>query len=225
MAMHKTDRSVIVVHPKQPFLDWVNRTVERPSPVTMEELQDDCLVFLARQQDSFEETLAYIRSLKPRIFEMALASWTPDRSIWPRERTEELFDAWFQLQIYSKVCDLGQGPVHREHGMPAVSLTGTWIVLSSPDFDGDYLRMETTPYVELLRERSGIRGDFHIGLISGSLRGVVDGDRIRFSFEGTDEMDPVDGAGTITGEDERMTFVLEFHDGDTFTFECARQHE
>ena len=33
------------------------------------------------------------------------------------------------------------------------------------------------------------------------------------------------GAGTITGGGERMIFVPKFHDGDTFTLVCARQHE
>jgi hypothetical protein len=85
--------------------------------------------------------------------------------------------------------------------------------------------METIPYVELLQGGNEIKGDFQIRLISGSLQGAVDGDRTRFSFEAMDEMDPVNGTGTITGEDERMTVVLESYDGDTFAFGRARQHE
>jgi hypothetical protein len=48
---------------------------------------------------------------------------------------------------------------------------------------------------------------------------------VRFSFEGMDEMDPVNGAGTIVGEDEQITFTLEFQDGDAFAFECVRENK
>jgi hypothetical protein len=34
-----------------------------------------------------------------------------------------------------------------------MNFTGTWDVVSSPDFDDDYLRMEVTPHVRL---RSGL---------------------------------------------------------------------
>jgi hypothetical protein len=69
--MYTIERDVLVIHPRQPFLDWINRTVEQSSPVTMEELQNDCTVFLVPEQDALEETLAYVQPLKTRLFEMA----------------------------------------------------------------------------------------------------------------------------------------------------------
>ena len=45
-------------------------------------------------------------------------------------------------------------------------------------------------------------------------------DRIVFSFEGMDEMDPVNGAGTAMLKDDRLIFKLMCHYGDEYTFEC-----
>ena len=59
---------------------------------------------------------------------------------------------------------------------------------------------------------------------SGDVDGRLEGDdRIVFSFEGMDEMDPVNGAGTATLKGDRMIFRLMYHYGDDFTFECERR--
>lgn len=50
----------------------------------------------------------------------------------------------------------------------------------------------------LHQEDTSIRGEFHIGLIQCSLYGYLDGDRILFSFDATDDVDPVNGVGTMT---------------------------
>jgi hypothetical protein len=47
--------------------------------------------------------------------------------------------------------------------------------------------------------------------------------QIIFSFLGMDEMDEVNGAGTITMDGESMIITLMYHQGDDFTFECERE--
>ncbi len=102
--------------------------------------------------------------------------------------------------------------------------TGTWDVVSSPDFDDDYLSMEVAPYVRLRQEGDEVVGDYQVGLQTGNLDGRPQGpDRVLFSFEGMDEMDPVNGAGTLTLKGDHLTFVLMYHQGDTYTFECRRR--
>lgn len=105
-----------------------------------------------------------------------------------------------------------------------MSFTGIWDVVSSPDFDDDYLRMEVDPYVRLHQEGSRITGEYHLGLQTGDVDGRLEGDdRIMFSFEGMDELDPVHGAGTVTLQGKRLIFKLMYYDGDEFTFECERR--
>ena len=47
--------------------------------------------------------------------------------------------------------------------------TGTWEVVSSPDFDDDYLSMEVPPFVRLRQEGAKIVGDYHVGVQTGNL--------------------------------------------------------
>ena len=105
-----------------------------------------------------------------------------------------------------------------------MDFTGTWDVVSSPDFDDDYLTMEVAPYVRLRQEGNRVEGEYQLGLQAGDLDGRLEGnDRIRFTFEGMDEMDEVHGAGTATVKDGLITFTLMYHMGDDFTFECKRR--
>jgi hypothetical protein len=102
--------------------------------------------------------------------------------------------------------------------------TGTWDVVSSPDFDDEYLAMEVAPYVRLRQEGRDVVGDYQVGLQTGQIDGRLESpDRVLFSFEGMDEMEETSGAGTLTLNGDRLTFVLMYHQGDDFTFECERR--
>lgn len=104
-----------------------------------------------------------------------------------------------------------------------MSVTGTWRIVSSPDFDDDYLRMEVEPYVELTQSGSHVSGSYHVGLQQGDINGRIEGEsRVSFSFEGMDEMDEVHGRGELRIERAQAHFVLAYHQGDTFTFICER---
>jgi len=105
-----------------------------------------------------------------------------------------------------------------------MNFTGIWDVVSSPDFDDDYLRMEVSPYVKLHRMGSRFEGEYHLGLQSGDLDGLPESDdRAVFRLEGMDEMDPVDGTVTATLVGGRLIFVLSYAPGDEYTFECERR--
>jgi hypothetical protein len=45
-----------------------------------------------------------------------------------------------------------------------VSVSGTWAIQSSPDFDASYLHMERPAYVTLRRESGRIVGEYQVGL-------------------------------------------------------------
>jgi hypothetical protein len=95
---------------------------------------------------------------------------------------------------------------------------GNWQVISSPDFDRKFLEIETTPFVSVEGDNFIFEGTFHIGLIRGEFDGRLDGKRVLFSFEATDELEPVHGAGTLSLGDMGMEFRLMFFLGDEFTF-------
>lgn len=84
-----------------------------------------------------------------------------------------------------------------------MDFTGAWRIVSSPDFDDDYLSEEVEPYVKLRQSGDRIDGEYHVGLQSGEIDGRLQGeDQIIFSFAGMDEMDEVNGTGTIAMDGE-----------------------
>jgi len=104
-----------------------------------------------------------------------------------------------------------------------VGFTGTWRVLSSPDFDRGYLGMEMEPRLVLHRSGERVEGRYQVGLQTGELDGRLEDENfVFFSFEGMDEMDEVNGAGTATLNGDRLTFDLRYHRGDAYAFECER---
>jgi hypothetical protein len=104
-----------------------------------------------------------------------------------------------------------------------MNVTGSWRIVSSPDFDDVYLRMELEPYVELHQRGDRVSGTYHVGLQQGEIDGRIEGaDRIVFSFEGMDEMEEVHGRGALQIDGAQARFALEYYQGDTFTFMCEQ---
>ena len=99
---------------------------------------------------------------------------------------------------------------------------GTWRAASSPDFDREYLEIEGRPFVMIGKGRRQALGEFHIGLLSGEIDAWFEGEVLRFTFDGTDEGDPICGAGTARREGDRLLLVLKLHGGDAYTFVCRR---
>jgi len=104
-SMELADRGVAVIKPKQPMVDWVNATIPLDGPLTLEELQQDCTAILVPDLDSREAVLDYLEPFKSAFFEMELDGWQRDRSAWPEETTNKMFDAWFDVEVHSMVWD------------------------------------------------------------------------------------------------------------------------
>jgi hypothetical protein len=106
----------------------------------------------------------------------------------------------------------------------AMSIVGMWKIVSSPDFEDDYLNEEGTPFVRLQEDGDRLVGEYHIALQNGTLDGRPQPDgSVFFSFEGMDEMEEVHGAGVATVQGDRLLFTLMYHQGDDYTFEANRQ--
>jgi hypothetical protein len=45
----------------------------------------------------------------------------------------------------------------------AMHMIGTWEIVSSSDFDDEYLNMEGTPYVRLHQDGDRVVGEYHLG--------------------------------------------------------------
>ncbi len=107
--MYVINRSVVILKPTQAFLDWV---LELPDPepmeLTLEDLRHDCTALLIPDFDDETGALEFIYDYYEELFEIELDAWYSDESLWPAERTLEMFQDWFDIEIHSMVTDLAE---------------------------------------------------------------------------------------------------------------------
>lgn len=102
--MRLINRGVVIIKVRQPFVDWINRVIPE-EPITLAEVNQECTALLVPDLDNEVKTHAYLKRLKPQLFEMELAGWYRDEQTWPAKRTARMFDTWFELEIHSMVWD------------------------------------------------------------------------------------------------------------------------
>jgi hypothetical protein len=76
-----------------------------------------------------------------------------------------------------------------------MDFSGIWRVVSSLDFDEEYLRLGGAPYVELRQKGEFVKGEYEIGVMCGTINGGAHSDFVDFDFHGSDEMEKAFGEG------------------------------
>jgi hypothetical protein len=84
--MRLINRGVVVIRARQPFVDWINQTTPDEPPVTLAEVNRECLAILTPDLDNEIKTHAYLKRLKPQLFEMELSGWNTEEQTWPEKR-------------------------------------------------------------------------------------------------------------------------------------------
>lgn len=105
------NRTVAILVPKQPFLDWLNRVDPDDHTLTIDDLRNDNEVFLIPQ---FSDHLSSVRWIETRwsfLFEHMLMGWVSNELIWPQDRTLAMFKAWFDIETHSMAWDLTDEPL------------------------------------------------------------------------------------------------------------------
>lgn len=101
-----------------------------------------------------------------------------------------------------------------------MKFAGMWHITEMEMWDEDYFNMETQAYVQI--NPNGM-GNFQFGLVTGQIHGDVTDEsgheRFEFTWEGSDELDPVSGSGwlRIAGDDSAEGNV-KIHAGDRSGF-------
>ena len=88
-----------------------------------------------------------------------------------------------------------------------MDFNGIWRVVSSPDFDDEYLRLGGAPYVTFRQNGDFVKGEYEIGVMCGTINGGAHSDFVDFHFPGSDEMEEAFGEGQAT-----LLFVSEIVD-------------
>lgn len=118
--MYFVDRSVAVIKPRQPFLDWLNAVPEQDMvDLTLESLRADCTVILLPEFLEPEEAVSHVDEMYEQLFKMELSSWYEDPALWPADLSLKAFWEWFDVEIHSTVLDSVEGDITN---MPATGL-------------------------------------------------------------------------------------------------------
>ena len=105
------NRSLIVVKPKQPYLDWAFHCREPMEDMILDRLREDTTAYLVDEVLDPGDEERMLRKYHKQIFENELAGWTTDESEWPVRRGFKTFLEWFEVEFHSVVLDLGKGGI------------------------------------------------------------------------------------------------------------------
>ena len=102
------NRSMVMLLPEQPFLDWIQAVDPEPVPtLTLDDVRDDASVFLLPVEvaDTSENALRWVEKRWQYFFEFMLGEWFDD-SVWPETLTLDMFREWFTIRFHSMVWDM-----------------------------------------------------------------------------------------------------------------------
>ena len=111
--LYVANRFVAIILPKAPFVDWINAADPVPAnaTITLEDTHEDPSAFLIPADDSDEPGKRWIQRNWKEIFEQLLNDWYVDPSLWPRNRTLQMFKEWCEVRIHSVVLDYANEPL------------------------------------------------------------------------------------------------------------------
>lgn len=110
--MEVVNRGLLLVMPREPYLDWANGLEDHGPEFHLEEGMP--AAYLVPQFGTLEEVDAFVEDVHGTLFEEELAAWTGDREVWPEPRSLERFYEWFGVEYTDLVADLAAEPLRTE---------------------------------------------------------------------------------------------------------------
>lgn len=104
-------RALLVMRPRQPYAAWVAATQGQPGYTVAAARAHDSLAFLIPTETfDGEEAKQFVTDYWPHFFAQGLSVWESNPDRWPRNRTQAMFDQWFERAFCDQVLDLGGYP-------------------------------------------------------------------------------------------------------------------
>ena len=97
------NRGVLIVRPRQPYLDWAAGLDDSglvPDP------DDEQTIYLIPSFEDNEEAWGILEEIYAEVFERELDGWHTDETAWPQNRDFAMFKEWFDIELHSVVEDL-----------------------------------------------------------------------------------------------------------------------
>ena len=103
------NRSIMILKYKTPAVQWINEAApadENPG-ITAAEINADRTVYLVSDElgESPEVTRGWVELNMEALFANELNGWYTDEGLWPADRTQTLFDEWFEVEFHSIIVD------------------------------------------------------------------------------------------------------------------------
>ena len=110
--MKTINRTVLIVTPKKPFMDWANGFAEDPSKVEAVSVHHS--VYLIPEKFDESNFKPFLKKNFEIIFEEELYAMITEAERWPQKRDFKTFNAWFDTRACDTVFDLSHEPLIRE---------------------------------------------------------------------------------------------------------------
>ena len=104
--MAEVNRCLIIVKPKQPFLDWLRSVEPDDKDLQFEDINEDLTAYLVPEVETLDEQEEIIDWCAEFVFERELWSWYTDEDLWPVGRNAPMFREWFDIEFHSLVDDV-----------------------------------------------------------------------------------------------------------------------
>ena len=113
MRVYETDRAVVIIRKKQPYLDWIKRIPGFNLDVTLAEMNHEPTCYLIPASESDATLMNFMRKNCVFLFEQQLnESWT-DQNDWEEDLNWKKFKQWFDIELISLPFDLGKYGISR----------------------------------------------------------------------------------------------------------------
>jgi ribosomal protein L24E len=99
-------RHALFVSRKQPYLDWANGLNDGGPGLSEDVSLQQRTVYLVPELDREPDLGTLLDEFWEDIFHEELATWSLKEESWPRLRTREIFDQWFDIELNASVYDL-----------------------------------------------------------------------------------------------------------------------
>lgn len=106
------DRNVIVVRPKRPFAEWINRITGESKPLAVRRATGTAY-FVPEMPDT-QALNELVKRYHAFIFADQLSYWTHDEAKIPAARSFNLFKEWFEVEYCLTAVDMVDEPIRRE---------------------------------------------------------------------------------------------------------------
>ncbi len=108
------NRSSLIVRPKQPYIDWANSMNDGGPQADLDIMRKNPNPFLVDEIFCNDDIFHIIDEYWEIIFEIQLNSWMRDPDVWPEELTRDMFDNWFDYELFDMVWDITGKRIKRQ---------------------------------------------------------------------------------------------------------------